>query len=346
MSSRISWLLKYPPRAASSRVRGLDVARELARRGAGGPIAHPGEHLWKARYLAFGLGAGSLVFQKRSSPNDQKLARWRRALGRLSIFDLDDAPAGVEGRPEEEARVRAMMGVVSGVAIGSVELERYAHRHARAVCLVPSTIDTRRFAPSARRAESAATTNGAVTIGWIGNGLGYARDLTRYARILRDVIAGEGARFLLVGAMRVPEIHGAFAGPGVEIIDEIEWTDDEAVRAVLDRFDVGIYPLEDTSYNRFKCGFKAVQYMAMGIPVIASPVGENRIVVEEGRTGLLPSTEAEWTAALRELVRDAARRRELGDRGRARVETSYSLEVAADRLLSFIATLRAGKRAE
>jgi len=326
-------------------VRGLDLARELARRGAGGSLAHPGERAWKARYLALGFGSQPLVFQKRSSPNDRKLAHWRRALGRLSLFDLDDAPAGVEGRPEEEARVRAMMREVSGVTIGSGELERYANRHARAVCLVPSSVDTTRFAPSERRSPSTSAAMSPVTIGWIGNGLGYARDLTRYAPILREVVATERARLLLVGAMHVPAIHEAFAGPGVEIVDDLEWSDDEAVRGAVDRFDIGIYPLEDTSYNRYKCGFKAVQYMALGIPVIASPVGENQVVVEEERTGLLPRTEEDWAAALRGLVRDAARRRELGERGRARVEKSYSLEVAADRLLSFVAMLRDGKRA-
>jgi glycosyltransferase involved in cell wall biosynthesis len=329
----LSWLLKYTPRSASSRVRGSDLARALEARGVHGHLAHPGQAAWKARYLGIGLTAPALVFQKRSSRNDVRLLRARRALAEVSFFDLDDAPSGVEGHERDAAGVRRMMQLASGVVVGSEALEAFAAEHTQWVCRIPSTIDVARFAPGPERIAAAGQ---GITIGWMGNGAGYWRDLTRLAPLLHSIVETDGARVVLAGAMAVPEIHRAFAWPGVTILDELDWTDDARVRDVLAAFDIGLYPLEDSPYNRFKCGFKAVQYMALGLPVVASPVGETRIVVEQGGTGFLPASEADWHEALVRLVRNPDLRRTMGRRGRARAEAHYGLDVAADRWLAFL----------
>src|SRR5262249_36719724 len=89
-------------------------------------------------------------------------------------------------------------------------------------------------------------------------------------------------------------------------------------------FDVGIMPLVDDPYQRGKCGCKLLQYMAAGLPTIASPVGVNQQLLDGGR-GLRATSEDEWHAALAELASDAGLRRSLGEAGRAFVERNYSL---------------------
>ena len=100
------------------------------------------------------------------------------------------------------------------------------------------------------------------------------------------------------------------------------------------RFDVGIMPVTDAPFERGKCGYKLIQYMASGVPVIASPVGVNTEIVRHGETGFLASTPAEWRTAISTLKSSPQLRQEMGRAGRARFEQQYSLQVVAPRLIS------------
>jgi glycosyltransferase involved in cell wall biosynthesis len=100
----------------------------------------------------------------------------------------------------------------------------------------------------------------------------------------------------------------------------------------IQQFDIGIMPLPDESLERGKCGYKLIQYMACGKPVVASPVGVNMVIVREGVEGLLPIDLSQWAEALRNLCDDPSLRKRLGLAGRKRVEAVYSLQVAAPRL--------------
>ena len=102
--------------------------------------------------------------------------------------------------------------------------------------------------------------------------------------------------------------------------------------------DVGVYPLADDEWSKGKCGFKAIEFMACGVPVIAAAVGVNRTIVEDGTNGFLASTEDEWVDKLSRLLSDAALRRRFAAAGRRTVEDGYSLRVNAPTLA---ATLRA-----
>ena len=93
--------------------------------------------------------------------------------------------------------------------------------------------------------------------------------------------------------------------------------------------DVGVYPLPNDEWTLGKCGFKAIQFMACGVPVVASPVGVNNQIIEDGVSGLLANSEAEWRDALRALLTDAELRRRIGSAGRRRIEQSYSLQANA-----------------
>jgi glycosyltransferase involved in cell wall biosynthesis len=95
-------------------------------------------------------------------------------------------------------------------------------------------------------------------------------------------------------------------------------------------------PLPDEPWARGKCGYKLIQYMACGLPVVASPVGVNAEIVEEGVNGFLARDMADWAAALRRLVSDPALRAAMGQEGRAKIEREYSLQVQGPRLAGLI----------
>ena len=95
---------------------------------------------------------------------------------------------------------------------------------------------------------------------------------------------------------------------------------------------IGIMPLPDTPFTRGKCGYKLIQYMAAGRPVVASPVGVNQTIVQHGVNGYLAETGAEWEGALSALLSDGALRARMGMEGRRLVERRYSIEATVSTL--------------
>ena len=101
----------------------------------------------------------------------------------------------------------------------------------------------------------------------------------------------------------------------------------------LHGFDIGIMPMPDTEWTRGKCGFKALLYMACGVPPVCSPVGMTTDIVQDGQNGLLATTTEEWIEKLSLLVENPELRRRMGEAGRATVEDRYSLTTHAPRFL-------------
>jgi glycosyltransferase involved in cell wall biosynthesis len=204
------------------------------------------------------------------------------------------------------------------VTAGNAYLADYAARAgAKWVEQVPTVVDLRKYTPLPPDKA-----DGTVTIGWIGSPA-TARYLDAVAAPLEQVCRDTGARVRLIGA-------AAGALPGVPL-DLLAWN--EATEALdIGAFDIGIMPLADGPWEQGKCGFKLVQYMACGVPVVASLVGANRQIVEHGVNGFLASSAHQWAQALTDLVRDAGLRTRMGAEGRRRVEEVYSTQVVAPRL--------------
>jgi hypothetical protein len=121
------------------------------------------------------------------------------------------------------------------------------------------------------------------------------------------------------------------------------WSEDSEV-AMIQSMDIGIMPLTDSPWARGKCGYKLIQYMACGLPVVASPVGVNADIVEHGVNGFLATTEDEWRQALTTLLRDPDLRRRMGAAGRRKVETDYSLQVWGPRVAAIFHEIAGGGR--
>lgn len=204
------------------------------------------------------------------------------------------------------------------VIAGNAYLAEYARRHNANVTVIPTCVDTDLFVPRARSEVSRE-----LTVGWIGTPTTaiYMESLAPVlARVQRTTpfdlrIAGAGRELRLDG-VRTSNIAWSLAG-------EV---------GLFNGCDIGVYPLTDDPWTRGKCGFKAIQFMACGVPVVASPVGVNSSIIEDGVNGFLASTEDEWVEKLTRLARDPELRRRLGAAGRATIEARYSLAVNAPRL--------------
>lgn len=327
---RLRMILRYGAGGASSRVRGIELSRFMDREVG---ILVPGDPHWRRRYYTAAISPRTLYIQKRASRRDVQVAHLRRRMGFATVFDLDDAPGGVEETAEQEARVAEMMSAATAVTVGSRALEVFAGRHAGSVIRIPSAVDTDLYRP----AESAPARP--VTVGWIGNGAGYRDELSDLSRVIAQVRERVRIRVVIVGAMDRPEIHAAFSHADDRIVDSLDWEHEEAIVEAMGDFDIGVYPLRDTRYNGFKCGYKAIQYMALGLPVVASPTGENAHIVRDGDTGYLAGSDGDWVERLCALAGDGDLRRELGASGRALAVQHYSMAHAAallDQLLDDI----------
>ena len=114
--------------------------------------------------------------------------------------------------------------------------------------------------------------------------------------------------------------------------------------ADLRRMNIGVMPLPDERWTRGKCACKALQYMALGIPTVVSPVGVNQDLIRDGENGFHASTTDEWVDRLGRLLDDRELRRRLGEGGRVTVEQEYSAKVQAPRVLRVLEQAAAGSR--
>jgi glycosyltransferase involved in cell wall biosynthesis len=255
------------------------------------------------------------------------------------VYDFDDAvflPNTSEanqaiGSLKNPGKIAEILKLSTHVIAGNSYLAEYAARYADEVTVVPTCVDTASWRPrAAPRSQDAP-----LVVGWIGT-----PTTTPYLLALRDVFVEVARTHDFV--LRVSGSVGPIEIPGVRV-ENVPWTLASEVE-LFNTCDIGVYPLPDDEWTRGKCGFKAIQFMACGVPVIASPVGVNREIVTDGGDGLLAAAPAEWAASLRGLLDDGAKRAALGAAGRRTIERSYSLAANAPRLVSVFQRVTADVR--
>ena len=347
---RVLALMKYGARAASTRQRLLQYQPYLETRGieiAMSPL------LDDAHVARIGRGRRSSPFAI-SSAYFRRLAMLLRArrfdviwlhcellpympgwverlvrlAGRPVVLDYDDAIFHMYDA-HRSGLVRRTIGLkfasvvrsADAVMAGNAYLADYAMRFSDAVTIVPTVVDTDAYLPRPESREAR------PVVGWIGSPSTWRYVAAMLPTIL-PVIARHGAVFRAVGGGRESE--------GVAGVEAVEWREDREI-AEVQAMDVGIMPLDDQPWAKGKCGYKLIQYMACGSAVIASPVGVNVEIVADGVEGLIAGTAAQWAAALDRLLGDAALRRAMGERGRAKVVSAYSLASQAPRVAAVLA---------
>ncbi len=111
------------------------------------------------------------------------------------------------------------------------------------------------------------------------------------------------------------------------------WNESTEIDDLL-KMDIGIMPLEADEWSEGKCGFKLIQYLSLGIPAVASPVGVNKTIIENGINGYLCNTPAEWESALEALIADMDKRRTMGEAGHTKMLQQYSIQSQKDTFFS------------
>lgn len=251
------------------------------------------------------------------------IERWLARQGVPIVYDFDDAvylpntsdANRMVGFLKRPAKVAEVVALASQVIAGNAHLAGYASRHSTHVHVIPTCVDTQLWTP---RAEPAPP--GPPVIGWIGT-----PTTTPYLLALHDVFAALAKEHSFI--LRVSGSVTPVAIPGVRVANE-PWTLPREIE-LFNTCDIGVYPLPNDAWTLGKCGFKAIQFMACGVPVVASAVGVNNDIIEQGVSGLLATTEQEWLDHLRTLIADAATRARIGAAGRARIEARYSLTANA-----------------
>jgi len=220
--------------------------------------------------------------------------------------------ASIFGRKIDRIMMHSALVIVGNKYIADRAFKAGAHR----VEILPSVIDLERD----RIFDS--PVNEIFTIGWIGSP-STAKHLLEVETALKEVCKNRGGKVVLIGTRGNP-LNGLMA--------TIRDWDESTESMEIGNFDVGIMPLPDNPWERGKCGFKLIQYMACGKPVVASPVGMNREIVVDGVNGFLASSHDEWVRALKRLKSDPELRKTMGANGRRMVEEKYCLQVTAPRL--------------
>lgn len=251
---------------------------------------------------------------------------------RAYVLDYDDAVFHTYDQHKSQMvqkllgkKHASLMRQATLVIAGNNYIAGYANAQgAKWVEVLPTVIDLARYSalPSKMDITNISTL---PVVGWIGQ-RATAHFLLTIETVIKRLAKEGNASFHAVGIN-----PGELGLP----MKAIKWSEESEVDSI-GQFDIGIMPLEDGPFERGKCGYKLIQYMACGIPVIASPVGVNTVIVEHGVNGYLASTEAEWEFALVKLLESSELRMRLGNNGREKVEQFYCNEVTGPRLFNLL----------
>jgi len=258
-----------------------------------------------------------VVIQKKTSFHPFELA-WMKHLNPRIIFDMDDAVMLHELEHHQPLTGKNLIKFIrtvnhcAAVVAGNRFLAAFAEPNCKRVYELPTPIDTRRY----QLKDYGAPTD-KVIIGWVG-----VRGNLHYLKRLEAVFQKLCAEFPNVYLKIVS--NDFIDMDRVRIIKE-KWALDTEIES-LRSFDIGIMPLDDTLWARGKCGYKILQYMGVGVPAVASPVGINSEFIRHGETGFLASSPEDWYKALKTLVAEPRTRQIFGLKGRELVEQYYSQE--------------------
>lgn len=229
-------------------------------------------------------------------------------------------------------RIDRIMADASSVVGCNGYLGKRAQRAgSRAIEIVPTVIDLERYIPKTEYDDSGGDL---LRLVWIGS-----PSTMKYLELLREPLSVLGDKY----EFKIRVIAGSdISIPGVDV-EFVHWTLEEEVEYVRE-CDIGVMPLIDSEWEKGKCGYKLIQYMACGLPVVASAVGVNCEIIREGESGYLAQTNYDWIDKLGSLLADSALRKKMGEAGRDIVEAQYCVQRVAPRLIQILSSAGLGKR--
>ena len=241
------------------------------------------------------------------------------------VFDFDDAVFVSYKSPSNgylsylkfASKTKTICRMASHVMAGNPYLADYARQVNDRVTVIPTTIDTEKYQPPPRKELS-----GPPVIGWTGS-YSTVQHLDTLRGALKKLAARESFRLRVIGT---PKYECAPID-----VEAMPWRANTELED-LSAIDIGVMPLPEDRWSKGKCGLKALQFMALGIPTVCSPVGVNCDIIQDDENGFLAGTEDEWVDKLSRLIRSHELRQRLGQAGRATVEQTYSAVTQSPRV--------------
>jgi glycosyltransferase involved in cell wall biosynthesis len=250
-----------------------------------------------------------------------------KLLRKKIVFDFDDAiwihqasrGNALISHLKSPDKTATICELSKKVVAGNYYLEGYAKKRNLNVQVIPTTIDTEYHDQTKNHTEKEV-----VTLGWTGT-----HSTLPYLQLLIRPLKQLERRYpvkLLVIADQKAELE-------IQSVEFRTWSIEAEVEDLLD-IDIGLMPLPETEWAKGKCGLKALQYMALGIPAVVSSVGVNQEIVTHGKHGFCCGTESEWEKYLEILIQDIELRNRMGRLGRSKVEQLYSVKANKSNYLS------------
>jgi len=291
-----------------------------------------------ATILRTGLKSRIIIFRRYIYPWTFLLAILFRLLRKLVVLDIDDSVfmpspgmrAGWFYAPIFWVLTVLMMLSSSVITVGSHFLKDFASRYNRRVFLVPTPVDTGLFYP-----RKLAEKTDEPSIGWFASSDSHFEFLKRIKESLVRLSREVPFRLKLLGAARFQRTRDIFADVPFPV-DITPWVNFEEIPEHIAEFDVNLYPLTDDAWSRGKCAMKILEAMGMEIPSVASRVGENPYIINDGEDGLMATTSGEWVDKLRLLITDPKLKKQMGQRGRKKVIEEYSQEAIGRQYASIL----------
>jgi glycosyltransferase involved in cell wall biosynthesis len=257
-----------------------------------------------------------------------------RLLSKHLIFDWDDAlysapPSQIlsaRAVAKRKRRLNKTLKLCDLIICGNDNLRKYSSIFNNNSVVVPTSIDMNIYQP--RKAYNVTP----LIIGWIGRS-----DNLTFLVNLESVFEALHHKYKDAIALKVVCDRPFRSDSGINVMNK-KWVLEEEISDVQS-FDIGIMPLDDNEWSRGKCAFKALQYLAVGIPCVASPVGINSEVIKNGYNGYLANSPQEWTERLSALIDKPELRASLGDTGREYVVERYSIGSIIGKLTSIFMTV-------
>jgi glycosyltransferase involved in cell wall biosynthesis len=240
-------------------------------------------------------------------------------------YDFDDAVWVASPSPANgwlsllkmPGKTRTSCRLATHVMAGNPYLAEYAGRVNPHTTVVPTTIDLDKYTLKPR------TESDVPVIGWSGS-FSTVTYLDTIKTTLQRLAQAERFQLRVIGTSN-------YQAPGIDVVS-LPWRSETEVED-LRPIDIGIMPMIDDDFGRGKCGLKALQYMALGISPVVSPVGVNSEIIQDGVNGLLARTEEDWISALRTLLHDRGLRQRMGAAARKTVEEKYSAALQSQRVV-------------
>ncbi|MFP4289723.1 MAG: glycosyltransferase family 4 protein [Bacteroidales bacterium] len=293
-------------------------------------------HRWKDIQM---LGSFDLVFLYREAHmmGTTFFEKRMKKAGAKMVLDFDDSiwlKDVSNGNKKlaflkKPSKTKHLVAMADACIVGNQYLADYASKYNHNVFVVPTTIDTNQYQVLKKNNNSKK-----ICIGWTGSSttLKHFSLAVPFLQKLKDKY-GDRICFRMISDQ---PYEGTLAD-----LENIRWSRETEIED-LSAIDIGIMPLPNDPWSKGKCGFKGLQYMALEIPAVMSPVGVNNDIIVHGLNGFLASDEKQWVEILSKLIEDKELRKTTGARGRKTVEEKYSYDSQKERYVRIFRDLVKG----